>query len=69
MRIASMGNPNEYSGIGVAEVTIKLNVGVCWIEIELGPSEPAPLEKMIGEIAKSSVTEAPSKSSNTQVIG
>ena len=54
MKIASIGNPNGYSGIAGAGSTIKLNVGVdcCWIEIEAGPSELAPLDKLIGEIAK-----------------
>lgn len=50
MKITSTGNPNGYSGI-IAGSTIKLNVGVdgCRIEIESGPSEPAPLEKLIGD--------------------
>lgn len=53
MKIASIGSPNEYSGIAGAGSTIKLNVGggSCWIEIEAGPSEPAPLDERIGETA------------------
>lgn len=43
VRIASIGNPNGYSGIGVAGLTMTVIVaegGVCWIVIELGPNLP-----------------------------
>ncbi len=72
IRIASIGNPNGYSGIGGAGSTIRLNVGggSCRIEIESGPSEPAPLEKLMGETAKLAAIIAGSmKDVTSQVIG
>lgn len=65
MKTASSGSPSGYSGIGAGS-TIKLNVGggSCWIEIDCGPSEPAPFDKpreedisKPGEMISESVTE------------
>jgi|GEM_PF-2894349 hypothetical protein len=69
--MASIGNPNGYSGIGGAGSTIKLNVGGgCWIEIESGPSEPAPLDKLTVEIAKlGAIIPGSVKDATSQVIG
>lgn len=72
MRIARVGSPSGYSGIGGVGSTIKLNVGEdgCWIEIESGPSEPAPLDKPTGDTTKlGAIASGSVKSDTSQVIG
>ena len=70
MKIASSGRPSGYSGIGAGS-TINMNVGggSCWIEMDCGPSEPAPFDKPREDTSKTGEIMMGLKGSASHVMG